>query len=142
MRRPTSFLLLLVLTVKARGFDQEGFRSGMSMAEAKAGIASRSYSKVQVKDTVILLWGPDFCSLSCYKDRLRIYQRNLAPEFPRFVQSVKALRDRLGRPYDAIGDTADPLESHSVDSIRMFWSEGEDIVEVSYRPGQLSIIYS
>jgi hypothetical protein len=138
-------VLMLAIVPQLPAFDVDGFRSGMTFEEVKAVVAQRTYSKVFEKDTSILLTGPgpsDFASLAFFKNRLTIYQKDISPEFKRFVEVVGHFREKFGRPLDAFGQSADPLSNYSTDVIRFIWRVGADDLEVSYSSRQLSVIYT
>ena len=140
----TRAAVLLLCIQPLRAFDIDGFRSGMSIEEANALIATRKYSRVTSTASGILLFGatPDeFWSLSFRANRLMMLQKNLVPDFRRFTEVVQAFREEHGKPIDVFVRSADPLSKQPESGIHFLWDIGADDLQVSYWPSQLNVVY-
>ena len=138
-RHAISSLLFLVFAPNVYSFEVDGFRTGMSLADAHALIKSRNYSEVQVKDNHIGAWDTPPSGLvaartiflTFCKDRLAQMQKYSPPGFEQFARLVHERRKELGRPLDAFSQASGGARG-SHDSVSLVWRSGREFVTISY----------
>src|SRR5688572_9477470 len=94
---------LLTLVARLSGIDQDGFKSGMTYAEVKELLATRS-GKVTLNDRSITVTEPNgaFLAFSFVgkEGTLGIFQKSFDADFGRFVAILNRFREQYGRVVD------------------------------------------
>jgi hypothetical protein len=130
------FVLAYIHSVIA--FEIDGFKSGMSVQEAKKMLENYSFERMEVKDDFILASNVSgqgsnrLIALGFCEEKLIQFQKHLNPRFDYFTRLVEEKRKEFGKPIDAFSRPTDFTTNIKSDSIEFIWKRENLFVSVSY----------
>jgi len=142
----TFFLLGCIGTASA--FEIDGFKSGMSLQEAKEVLNRYSYRDIDVSKNGILARHPfnnHWINIGFCDGKIVLYQKDLKPRFDFFTKLVEEKRKECGKPVDAWSRPTNVTSNIESNSIIFVWKLYDTIITVDYiefsTNEQLSITY-
>ena len=131
-----STLAVFWLSSNAYSFEVDGFRSGMSMNEAKKMLLNQNREKVEMEEGRLMAWDTAekqrFINIGFCKGKVVQVEKHLQPRFDIFIRLVEDKRNELGKPIDAWSEPIDPMSTVEKSSVSFAWKRSKDIVTATY----------
>lgn len=130
--------LMIIFAPASFAFEVDGFKSGMTIGQAKILIERYSYDKVEITDNSIVAMDTSGkrtdrkIVLSFCQGKLVRLEKGLQPRFDYFVRLLDEKRREMGRPIDAFARPTPVTSNFEMNSISFFWKNGPTVIEVEY----------
>jgi hypothetical protein len=137
MKKLILVISVLLLSVNiATAFEINGFKSGMTMDQAKSILEKHWCGSIEDRGNRIVaypkLMNDPMLVLHFKKGSLYRYQKRCLPEFAYFAQLVADTRKELGRPVDAWFEPTNITSSNDINCFEFLWKNGKYNCRLSY----------
>jgi len=137
MKKFTLVGLVLLFSINfVSAFEVNGFKSGMTMDQAKTVLEKSWSGSIEDRGNRIVAYPKlvkdPLIVLNFNKGKLHRYQKRLSPEFAYFTQLVADKRKEMGKPIDASFEPTNAASTQDINCFQFHWKNGKCTCKVSY----------